>query len=76
MKRVMFLCLLAGMTISLHSCRESTQQKTEDAVESIGEDIETNTKKAGEKIEEGAKKVKEEVQEEIHNTDDVNGGNQ
>lgn len=60
------------MTISVYSCRETTQEKTEDAVEAIGKDIEENTKKAGEKIEEGAKKVKEEVQEEIDNTDEGN----
>lgn len=72
MKKVMLMCLVAGMTISVYSCRETTQEKTEDAVEAIGKDIEENTKKAGEKIEEGAKKVKEEVQEEIDNTDEGN----
>lgn len=76
MKKLMLLCLLAVMAISVYSCRETTQEKTEDAVEAIGEDIETNTKKAGKKIEEGAKKVKQEVQEEIDNTDDVNAENQ
>lgn len=72
MKKAMLLSLLVAISISVYSCRETTQEKTEDALESIGEDIETNTKKAGEKIEEGAKKVKKEVQEEIDNTDDVN----
>lgn len=72
MKKVILMCLLAAMSITVYSCRETTQEKTEDALESIGEDIETNTKKAGEKIEEGAKKLKKEVQEEIDNTDDGN----
>lgn len=57
----------------LYSCRESTQEKTEEAIEAIGEDIEDNTRKAGERIEEGAKKVKKEVDEEIHETDDLRG---
>lgn len=72
MKNLMMLMLCAAMSAALFSCRESTQQKTQDAVEAIGEDIEDNTKKAGKKIEEGAKNVQREVQEEINNTDDVN----
>lgn len=73
MKKLFLMLVMALVTCTLFSCRETTQQKTQDAVEAIGEDIEDNTKKAGRKIEEGAKKVKEEVQEEIDNTDDVNG---
>lgn len=73
MKKLLLILMLAGITTSFFSCRESTQQKTQDAVEAIGEDIEDNTKKAGKKIEEGANKVKEEVQEEMNNTDDANG---
>ncbi|HSP40772.1 MAG TPA: hypothetical protein VLN46_05010, partial [Gillisia sp.] len=72
MKKLLIILMVAGMATSMYSCRESTQQKTEDAVKAIGEDIEDNTKKAGQKIEEGAKKVKEEINEEVNNTDDVN----
>lgn len=73
MKKSFLMLVLGLVSFTLFSCRETTQQKTQDAVEAIGEDIEDNTKEAGRKIEEGAKKVKEEVQEEIDNTDDVNG---
>lgn len=72
MKKLFLILMVAGLATSMHSCRETTQQKTQEAVEAIGEDIEDNTKKAGKKIEEGAKKVKKEVQEEVNNTDDVN----
>ena len=65
--------MIASMATSVYSCRETTQEKTEDALESIGEDIETNAKKAGEKIEAGAEKLVKEIDEEVHNTDDVNG---
>ena len=75
MRKLFLMLAVAFMSCSLFSCRETTQQKTEDAVEAIGEDIEENTKEAGRKIEEGANKVKEEVQEEIDNTDDVNANN-
>lgn len=67
------LILAAVLALSFYSCRETTQEKTEDAVEAIGKDIETNTEKAGEKIEEGAKKVGKEIDEEINETDDING---
>ncbi len=72
MKKLLIILMLAGMATSMYSCRETTQQKTQEAVKAIGEDIEDNTKKAGQKIEEGAKKVKEEIKEEVNNTDDVN----
>ncbi len=73
MKKLITLLLVAGLATSVISCRETTQDKTKDALESIGEDIETNAEKAGEKIEKGAKKVVKELDEELHDTDDVNG---
>jgi gas vesicle protein len=65
MKKLFLLLMIAGITTSIYSCRETTQEKSEEAVEAIGKDIETNVKKASEKIEEGAKKVKEEVEEKV-----------
>ncbi|MFD1079796.1 hypothetical protein, partial [Longispora fulva] len=50
--------------------RETTQEKTEEAVEAIGEDIEAGTEKAAEEIEEGVEKVGRELDEEYHGTDD------
>ncbi len=76
MKKIYLILMVAAMATSVYSCRETTQEKTEDALESIGEDIETNAKKAGEKIEAGAEKVAKEIDEEVNNTDDVNGKNQ
>ena len=70
MRKFILIMMLAGMASSLYSCRETTQEKTQDAVEAIGEDIESNTKKAAEKIEEGAEKVKSEVQEGIDKAKD------
>jgi hypothetical protein len=75
MKKLVLL-LISIFTLSLYSCRETTQEKTEDAVEAIGKDIEYNVNKAGEKVKEGAKKVEEgaekverEIDEEIHEDD-------
>lgn len=70
------LILVAIFALSLYSCRDTTKEKTEDAVEAIGEDIEDNVNKAGrkvkegaKKVEEGAKKVEKEIDEEIHEDD-------
>ena len=60
-------------SLSIYSCRETTQEKTEEAAEAIGDDIEAGAKKAGEKIKKGAEKIEKEVEEEINNTDDVSG---
>ena len=68
MNKLMLIWMLDRMGSSLYSCRETTQENTQDAVEAIGEDMESNTKKAADKIEEGAKKVKSEVQEGIDST--------
>ena len=73
MKRISFLLLAGVLTFSVYSCRETTQEKTEEAAEAIGEDIEAGAKEAGEKIKKGAEKVEQEIDEEIHETDDVNG---
>jgi len=70
------IILGAIFTLNLYSCRETTQEKTEDAVEAIGEDIEDNVNKAGDKVKEGAEKiekgaeeVEKEIDEEIHEDD-------
>lgn len=75
MKKLVFI-LVATFTLSLYSCRENTQEKTEDAVEAIGKDIEDGVNKAGDKIkegadkvEEGAKEVEEKIDKEIHEDD-------
>ena len=63
------LFLVAIFALSIYSCRETTEEKTEDAVEAIGEDIEDNVNKAGEKVKDGAEKVEREIDEEIHEDD-------
>lgn len=70
MKKLFLSLVLAGAGLSTYSCRESTQQKTEDAVEAIGEDVEDGTRRAADKLERGAEKVEREIDEEIHETDD------
>lgn len=79
----LFLGLLATVfTLSIYSCRETTEEKTEDAVEAIGEDMEAAGEEAeaemeevGEEIEQAGEEaeaeIKEEIDEEIHETDDA-----
>ena len=71
MKKVILSLFIAGLSFSFVSCRETTEEKTEDAIEAIGEDIEENADRAAEKIEEGAEKVGREIDEEMHDHDDM-----
>ncbi|GAA4315200.1 hypothetical protein GCM10023115_27220 [Pontixanthobacter gangjinensis] len=72
MKKAIILVTAAIFSLSIYSCRETTQEKTEEAAKAIGEDIEAGAKEAGEKIKKGAEKVEKEIEEEIHETDDLN----
>ena len=71
MKKMMFGFLIAGFVLSLTSCRETTEEKVEDAIESAGEDIRRNTERAAEEIEEGAENLEREIEEERQKIDDV-----
>lgn len=71
MKKIYLSLILTAVFISFQSCRETTEEKTEDAIEAMGEDIEHNTRKAAEELEKGAEKVEIEIEEEFHETDDV-----
>lgn len=69
MKKILLSFFVAAFVFSTYSCRQSTREKTEDALEAIGEDIETNTKKAADKVEETAKKAKDKIDEEVNDSD-------
>ena len=69
MKKVFLSFFIAGLTLTTYSCRETTQDKTEEAVEAIGEDIEDGTKRAADEVEKGVEKVEREIDEEIHEDD-------
>ena len=61
MKRIFLNVLMIAFTVSVYSCRESTQEKTEDAVEAMGEDIENAAEEAGDAIQEGADELNDEI---------------
>lgn len=71
MKKLSLLLLAAVFSLSIYSCRETTEEKTEDAVEEIGNDIEESAEEAGEEIEQAADNVEAEIDEEIDGTDDM-----
>lgn len=60
MKKLFLSLLVAVFTLSIYSCRETTEDKTEEAVEAVGEDIE----QAGEEAE-------GELEQEVNETDDA-----
>ncbi|MBK5192701.1 MAG: hypothetical protein JJE07_05715 [Flavobacteriaceae bacterium] len=57
MKKLSLLLLAAVFTLSFYSCRETTEEKTEDAVEEIGNDIEEATEESVESVEEATEEV-------------------
>lgn len=71
MKKLSLLLLAAVFSLSIYSCRETTEEKTEDAVEEIGNDIENSAEEAGDEIEEAADNVEAEIDAEIDGTDDM-----
>ena len=81
MKKLFVLFAVATMSLSIYSCRETTEEKTEDAVEAMGEDVENAADEAGNEMEEAGQDVEnaaenaeeemeQEVQEEVNETDD------
>lgn len=65
MKRLSLILLASVFTLSIYSCRETTEEKTEDNLEEVGTDMETTT-------EDAYNEAETEVQEEIEGTDDLN----
>lgn len=51
-----FACLI--FTFSISACRETTKDKTKDALESAGKDIKDAADKTGDALEKGADNVK------------------
>lgn len=73
MKKLSLLLLAAVFSLSIYSCRETTEEKTEDAMESAADDMGDAVDEAGNDIEDAADNAGNEVQEEVNGTDDING---
>jgi hypothetical protein len=63
MKKLSLLLLAAVFTLSFYSCRETTEEKTEDAVEEIGNDMEEATDESVDAVEEATDESVEAVEE-------------
>ena len=57
MKKLFLLFAFASMSLSIYSCRETTEEKTEDAMESAGEDVENAADEAAYETEEAAEEA-------------------
>lgn len=64
MKKLSLILLASVFTLSIYSCRETTEENAEESLEEVGNDIE-NT----------ANEAEAEVEEEINEIDDVNADN-
>ena len=63
MKKLFLLFAVATLSLSIYSCRETTEEKTEDAMESAGEDIENTAEEAGDEMEEAGNEIEAEAEE-------------
>jgi len=63
MKKLSLLLLATVFTLSIYSCRETTEEKTEDAVEEIGNDMEETTEESVDAVEEATEESVEAVEE-------------
>ncbi len=62
MKKLSLLLLAAVFTLSIYSCRETTEEKTEDAVEESVEAVEEATEETVEAVEEATEETVEAVE--------------
>ncbi|MDT0649704.1 hypothetical protein [Autumnicola edwardsiae] len=71
MKKLFLLFAVATMSLSIYSCRETTEENVENDMEEIGDDIEESAEEAGEDIERTAEEAGNEVEAEVEGTDDM-----
>lgn len=79
MKKLFLLFAVATMSLSIYSCRETTEENAEDTVESMEENIEESAQdaendleEAGQDVENAAENAETEMEEEVEGTDDMN----
>ncbi|MDT0641552.1 hypothetical protein RM553_01785 [Zunongwangia sp. F363] len=70
MKKLFLLFAVATMSLSIYSCRETTQEDAENDIEEIGNDIEESAEDAGNDIEDATEDAGDEIEDEIDNTDE------
>ena len=64
MKKFSLLLLASVFTLSIYSCRETTEERTEDSLEEVGTEVEETTEEAAYETEETFEENEVEVEEE------------
>lgn len=72
MKKLSLLLLAAVFSLSIYSCRETTEERTEDSIEEVGNDLEESGEEIENDIEGAADEAETELEEEVQGTDDMN----
>jgi len=67
MKKLFLGLTLAAFTLSIYSCRETTEENTETTIEEVEADVENTYDEAEAEVEEAA----EEVETEVEGTDGI-----
>ena len=73
MKKFLLLFAVASMSLSIYSCRETTEENMEEDMEQAGENVENEFEEAGQEVEDAAENAETEMEEEVEGTDDMNG---
>lgn len=71
MKKLSLLLLASVFTLSIYSCRETNEERTEDSLEEVGTDVERTTEDAAYQTEETVQEAGNEVEAEVEGTDDL-----
>ncbi len=64
MKKLFLGLFVAAFTLSIYSCRETTENNMENDLEEVGEDMESGLEEAGDELEEAGENIEEEFEEE------------
>ena len=64
MKKLFLGLFVAAFTLSIYSCRETTEENVENDLEQAGEDVESGLEETGEELEQAGEDVEGEFEEE------------
>ena len=71
MKKLFLGLALAAFTLSIYSCRETTEENTDTTIEEVEADVESNLEEVETEVEDATEEVETEVETEVEGTDGI-----
>ncbi len=71
MKKLFLGLALAAFTLSIYSCRETTEENTDTTIEEVEADVESDFEEAEAEIEETTEEVEAEIETEVEDNDGI-----